>query len=82
MAGFYAEASDMALQLNEELEEAVWLTPDELRERLEANRLRLPARLSIAFQVIRGWYRQHTGKDLQDLINRLKKRASEESGNS
>lgn len=75
MAGFYAEAESREIKTDEELEDARWFTPAQIRRELEAGRLRLSPRLSIAFRLISDWYTQQTGESLVNIIDRLKKKA-------
>ena len=42
---------------------------------MEANRLRLSPRLSIAFRLISDWYTQETGESLIAVIDTLKQKA-------
>jgi NAD+ diphosphatase len=75
MAGFYAEAVSSEITTDEELEDARWFTPEDIRRDLEANRLRLSPRLSIAFRLISDWYTEQTGESLLTLIDELKRKA-------
>jgi NAD+ diphosphatase len=75
MAGFYAEAETSEVTTDDELEDARWFTPDDIRRELEANRLRLSPRLSIAFRLISDWYTEQTGESLISLIDELKQKA-------
>ena len=75
MAGFYAEAESREIQTDDELEDARWFTPEDIRVEMQAGRLRLSPRLSIAFQLISDWYRKTTGESLLCFIDELKKKA-------
>jgi len=75
MAGFYAEAKTSEITTDDELEDARWFTPEDIRRELEANRLRLSPRLSIAFRLISDWYSEQTGESLITLIDELKRKA-------
>lgn len=75
MAGFYAEAESREIETDDELEDARWFTPEDIRREMEANRLRLSPSLSIAFRLISDWYTQQTGESLLDLIKELKQKA-------
>lgn len=77
MAGFYAEAESREIKLDDELEDARWFTPEEICQEMEANRLRLSPRLSIAFRLISDWYTQETGESLIAVIDRLKQKAKQ-----
>ena len=55
MLGFHGEARYSEPLVSGELEAAVWLTRDELRERKMMRELRLPPRLSIARRLIDEW---------------------------
>ncbi len=57
MLGFTATTDDPTLRLDdEEIAEAKWVTRDSLSVELNAGRLGLPGRLSIARRLIEGWY--------------------------
>ena len=77
MAGFYAEAESREIETDDELEDARWFTPEDIRREMEANRLRLAPSLSIAFRLISDWYTQQTGDSLLDLIKELKQKAKQ-----
>ena len=57
MLGYSAEADDPRMNLNhDELEDAMWLTREELREAVQTKRLKVPTRISIAYRLVQGWY--------------------------
>jgi NAD+ diphosphatase len=68
MCGFRAEARDRACRPTDELESLLWLTADELRDAIRADRLRLPPPLSIAFRLIAEWFTEQCGDDLEPLV--------------
>ena len=64
MLGFHASASDTAIRVGEELEDARWWQVDELRSAVTNGELLLPFAYSIAYRLIADWYRQTTGRDI------------------
>ena len=57
MLGYSAETDDPRLNLNhDELEDAMWLTREELREAVQTKRLKVPTRISIAYRLVQDWY--------------------------
>jgi len=75
MAGFYAEASSREFSVDDdELEEARWLTAAQLKAQLQANEIRVSPPMSIAFQLIAGWYQEQCGENLEQLIQTLRGR--------
>ncbi|GAB4190434.1 MAG: NAD(+) diphosphatase [Wenzhouxiangellaceae bacterium] len=67
MAGFHAATDDPALRLNEELEDARWLTAAELRSAVLAGEIVLPTPFSIAFGLVAEWYLACTGEELSAI---------------
>jgi NAD+ diphosphatase len=60
MIGFEAEATSLDFNLqDDELEQALWVTPKSLLEKLEKNELKLPTNGSISFHLIERWAHQH-----------------------
>lgn len=68
MAGFRAKALGRRLNINHELEDAIWLTAEDIQRQVKAGELRLPTPYSIAFSLIASWYHEQTGDDPQDLV--------------
>ena len=68
MCGFLAEAESRECAVTEEMEEVRWLSVRELDEALAVDEIRLPPPVSIAFQLIAGWYREQCGEDLRDRV--------------
>ncbi|MDH3376874.1 MAG: NAD(+) diphosphatase [Gammaproteobacteria bacterium] len=57
MLGYSAETDDPRLNLNrDELEDALWVTREELREAVQSKRLKVPTRISIAYRLVQDWY--------------------------
>ena len=50
------------------MEELRWTTAASLENALRNDEIRLPPPVSIAFQLIADWYRQHSGEDLERLV--------------
>jgi NAD+ diphosphatase len=57
MLGFTARAADDAIQLNDgELEDARWLSREEMQVALQDETLRLPTNASISYRLIEDWF--------------------------
>jgi NAD+ diphosphatase len=57
MIGFTAQATRMEYQLDQlEIEQAIWVTKEELSEKLKTGTIKLPPPLSIASRLIDEWY--------------------------
>lgn len=69
MLGFTAEASQDAIRLDDELEDARWFSRGELRGALESGAVRLPGPISIAWRLIEGWY-DAAGADRLEAVAR------------
>ena len=67
MLGFTAAASDPAITVGDELEDARWWHADDIEAAVLDDELRLPYQLSISWQLLADWYLQQTGKPLADL---------------
>ena len=69
MLGFRARALGEAIVLDrQELEDARWFTRDELVQELEAQRIELPRRVSIAYRLVEDWFDASGDGRLEDLI--------------
>ncbi len=67
MCGFYAEALSRDMQTSEELEELRWFNPRELTDAVLAREVLLSPPVSIAFQLLAGWFRQQGGGELEEI---------------
>jgi NAD+ diphosphatase len=67
MCGFYAEATSRDMQTSDELEELRWFTPRELTDAVLAGDVLLSPPVSIAFQLLAGWFRQQGGGELEEI---------------
>ena len=57
MLGFYAKAIDDKIAINKnELDDVRWFTREEIRENLNKDTMKLPMKVSIAYNLIKGWY--------------------------
>lgn len=56
MIGFTGRATTQALVLEDEIEEARWVTRAQMREQAEAGRLILPGGVSISRSLVEAWY--------------------------
>jgi NAD+ diphosphatase len=70
MCGFRAEAESRDCCPTDEMEEVRWFNVEELRAAVECDEIRLPPPVSIAFQLIAQWYKQHGGEDLHTLTRK------------
>ena len=69
MLGFRARARDKTIVLDrQELEDARWFTRDELVSELEAQRVELPRRVSIAYRLVEDWFDESGDGRLEDLV--------------
>jgi NAD+ diphosphatase len=67
MCGFYAEAASRDMATSEELEELRWFTPSQLTEAVLAGEVLLSPPVSIAFQLLAGWFRAQGGGELESV---------------
>jgi NAD+ diphosphatase len=68
MCGFYAEAASPECGAADEMEEVRWFNADELEAAVRSDEIRLPPPVSIAFQLIAGWYREQCGRSLESVV--------------
>ena len=69
MLGFRARALDEAIVLDrQEIEDARWFTRDELVQELEAQRIELPRRVSIAYRLVEDWFDASGDGRLEDIV--------------
>ena len=68
MCGFYAEAASRDCRPSEELAEVRWFSVNELERAIDADEIRLPPPVSIAFRLIGDWYQQQCGRDLEPRV--------------
>ena len=75
MLGFRADASSTAIHVGQdELEDALWISRDELYDRLVSGTIRLPTDISISRRLIEGWYDEgHLGA-LADVQTKAERR--------
>ena len=72
MLGFRARALDKSIVLDRhELEDARWFTRDELVLELEARRVELPRRVSIAYRLVEDWFDASGEGRLEDIVSLL-----------
>lgn len=70
MLAFFAEAEDTALTLHDkELEEARWLSRDQLVDAVRRGEMKLPTRASVAFALVKVWF-EREGARLAELFPR------------
>ncbi len=68
MLGFTAEAEkELACPVDGELENLRWFSREEFRQSIESGEIRLPSRISIAYQLIRGWFEFDGSMSLSEL---------------
>jgi NAD+ diphosphatase len=68
MCGFHAVATDRQARPSAEMAELRWFTPAALDDAIEADEIRLPPPVSIAFRLVADWYQQACGRDLEPLV--------------
>jgi len=69
MVGFIATALSRQISLRDhELEDARWFTPQQIVEGLTAGSFLPPTALSVSYQLLAHWLRQHAGLDLDELV--------------
>lgn len=70
MIGFHAEATSKAISLNDgELEDARWLTREEIQAGLTEGWLSLPSAYSISYHLIEDWYDAEADQSLREVLN-------------
>jgi len=70
MLGFTARAVSASIRLNDgELEDARWLSRDEIVGELRRGTLRLPANVSISYRLIEDWFDAGRWRRLKDLTS-------------
>ena len=68
MLGFESVSEEFDIQLNdEEIEKAIWVTADELKQHIADKKVKLPFSVSISWHLIDRWYRDQTGQSLKSL---------------
>ena len=74
MLGYQAQAASRSISLNDnELEDACWLSREQIREGLATGQFELPTDISISFRLIEDWYNRKGGVPLRTLRNRYHK---------
>jgi NAD+ diphosphatase len=76
MCGFHAEAQSRHAATSEELAEVAWFSPAELTAAVNSGAVLLPPPVSIAFQLLAGWFSQHGGGDLSGISRKARRRLS------
>jgi len=72
MLGFTAVAASETIRIDEdELEDAVWFSREELRNRMQQGTLRLPMPVSISFRMIEEWYNAGSLGLLRSILERI-----------
>jgi NAD+ diphosphatase len=73
MLAFFAEAQTTTISLNDnELEQALWLNPDQLELAVLAGDLLLPPSASVARRLLKHWYKAVHHRDWDFLLSRTK----------
>ncbi len=68
MLGFTAEAEEeLVCPADGELENLRWFSREDFRQAVEGGEIRLPSRISIAYQLIRGWFESGGSLSFDDL---------------
>jgi len=68
MCGFYAEAASRGARPSSEMAELRWFNTAELDAAIEADEIRLPPPVSIAFRLVADWYQKASGRNLEPLV--------------
>jgi len=69
MLGFNAEAMNEKIVINkDELDDARWFTREEIRDQLENGKMKMPMKVSIAFNLIKTWYEKGKLGKLEAVI--------------
>jgi NAD+ diphosphatase len=69
MLGFTAQAASTTIQLNDgELEDARWLSREEITRELRRGTLRLPPEISISYRLLEGWFDAQGSAHLKHLV--------------
>ncbi len=64
MLGFTATTSSAELRIGEELQHALWVSPEELDVAVRAGEIKLPPRVSLSNALIADWFEARTGHPL------------------
>ena len=72
MCGFYAEAANRDMATSDELEELRWFTPAELTAAVLSGEMLLSPPVSIAFQLLAGWFRAQGGGELETVYRQAR----------
>ena len=72
MLGFMAEAETSSITLlDQELEDAKWLSREEIIEKVKLKELKLSPGISISFRLIEDWFNQESKIPLRELLDSL-----------
>ena len=72
MLGYSAEAEDTTLDLEaDDIDQALWLSADELRAQMIAGTVMPPPNLSISYRLINDWFEAQTGETLETFQSNL-----------
>lgn len=72
MLGYRAEAKDTTLDLeDDDIDQALWLSAEELREQMIAGTVMPPPNLSISYRLIDDWFQAETGETLETFQSNL-----------
>lgn len=70
MLGFESETTgDQVRLLDQELEKSIWVTAEELVNKIKSQELKLPYSVSISWFLIDRWFTRQTGHSLKTVIN-------------
>lgn len=72
MVGFFAHAVTEKITLHDgELEEAKWMTRDEIEKGLRDKTMRNPTKFSIAYRLLETWFDREGHRKLSDIISEI-----------
>ncbi len=70
MLGFMAEAETVSITLHDqELEDAKWLSREEIIDKIKSKELKLSPGISISFRLIEDWFNSRSKVPLRELLN-------------
>lgn len=72
MLGFTAQTDSEELILDDELEHALWVSPEELVGAIAAGELKPPSGFSISRRLVEDWYLERRGISLGEAVERIR----------
>ena len=70
MLGFTCETNDQNIRLiDQELESAIWLSAEEITEKVKSKEILMPYSVSISWHILDQWFKAQSGISLKNLTN-------------